>query len=168
MLHRLILVRHAKTEGEAASDAVRELTGRGERQSSALGEILGEAVSGTVHARVSSAVRAVQTWRLAAAGIEAEMAREQLDSLYAADAAGVMAEVRATDDGVDTLVVVGHNPAIADVVEQLVAGGTGPAYDELREGGYSPSTTTVFELSGMWAEIDSTSAELVQYVPPQA
>lgn len=168
MPHRLILVRHAKAGAAGASDAVRELTVRGERQSDALGGILDEAVRGRVHALVSSAVRAVQTWRLAAARITTEVTTEQLDSLYIADAEDVLAEVRASDESIDTVVVVGHNPTIAEVAAQLVAGGTGSAYDELSAGGYSPCTATLFDLTGSWAQADGLTAHLAQYVPPQA
>lgn len=166
--HRLILIRHAKTEPSAATDSERELTDRGERQSFALGEMLEPVVRGTVHARVSSAVRAVQTWRLAAARIAAEVTTEQVDALYTADADDLLADVRATGDAVDTVVIVGHNPTIAEVVDVLATGGIGSAYDDLRDGGYSPSTTAIFDVEGLWAETDSTTAELVQYVPPQA
>lgn len=168
MAHRLVLVRHAKTESAAASDAVRELTERGERQSAALGDVLDGLVRGNVHASVSSAVRAVQTWRLAAARIETDVTSEQFDSLYIADVDDLLTHIRAADDGIDTLVVVGHNPTIADVVERLADGGVGPVYDALRAGGYSPSTTTVFDVGHAWAHLDSTTADLVEYVPPRA
>lgn len=165
--HRLVLVRHAKTEATAANDAVRALTDRGERQSGALGDVLAGTLVGSVHAYVSSAVRAVQTWRLAAARIQAEVTSEQLDALYTADPEDLLAYIRATADSVDTLVVVGHNPTIADLVTELAAGGVGRAYNELRDGGYSPSTATVFD-TGAWAQVDSTTVGLVRYVPPQA
>lgn len=168
MQHRLVLVRHAKTEGSASSDALRELTDRGEAQSRALGDVLNGLLRGNVHAYVSSAVRAVRTWRLAAAGVEEDVTSEQLDELYTADADDLLSQVRATDDTVDTLVVVGHNPTIADVVADLAADGAGRAYEALRAGGYSPSTSTVFDLTDTWARMDSTIADLVEYVPPQA
>lgn len=163
-----MLVRHAKTESAADSDAVRELTERGEAQSRALGDPVDMLVRGNVHASVSSAVRAVQTWRLAAAGVEAEVTSEQLDDLYTADADDLLTHVRATDESIDTLVVVGHNPTIADVVARLAGDGAAPQHAALRVGGYSPGTMTVFELTGTWRQTDSTNADLVEYVPPQA
>lgn len=166
--HRLILLRHAKTEPVAESDAARELTDRGRAQSRALSDVLGRLVRGTVHAYVSSAVRTVQTWRLAAAGIEADVTSEQLDALYTADSDDLLALVRATDDSVATLVVVGHNPTIADVVARLAADGTGAAYEMLRVHGYAPSTVAVFDLRDGWSGVDSTNADFAEYVPPQA
>ena len=166
--HRLILLRHAKTEPVADSDAARELTDRGRAQSQALSEVFDGLVRGTVHAYVSSAVRALQTWQLAATGIESDVTSEVLDSLYTADSDALLALVRATDDRIETLVVVGHNPTIADVVARLAADGTGAAHEMLRARGYAPSTVTVFELSSGWSSVDSTNADLTEYVPPQA
>ncbi|HLR83726.1 MAG TPA: hypothetical protein VK059_02185, partial [Nocardioidaceae bacterium] len=68
----------------------------------------------------------------------------------------------------DTLVVVGHNPTVADVVSRLTSDGSGAAYDALRAHGYSPSTSTVFDIDGAWSSLDSTNAELREYVGPQA
>jgi len=168
MRHRLVLVRHAKAEAAADSDASRELTERGQAQSSAVGTALAGKLRGNVHACVSSAERAVQTWRLASAGIGAEVTSEQMDALYTADADDLLSLVRSTDESIDTLVVVGHNPTVADVVSRLASDGSGAAYDALRTHGYSPSTSTVFDIDGAWSSLDSTSAELREYVGPQA
>ncbi|UYM04974.1 SixA phosphatase family protein [Solicola gregarius] len=165
---RLILVRHAKTERTASSDAVRDLTERGRSQSTALGEALDGDVREPAVALVSTAVRAAQTWDLAASVLAAEVTRRLLDSLYTADPDVVLDEVRVLGEDVETAIVVGHNPTIADLVAQLVGNRAGGAYDELRAGGFSPATTAVFDVEPRWSDIDSTTATLVRYVPPLA
>jgi phosphohistidine phosphatase len=66
---RLLLIRHAKAQQDAATDEARELSGRGRRDARAAGGWL--AANGYVpdHVVVSSAVRAAQTWDAVAAAI---------------------------------------------------------------------------------------------------
>ncbi|MGH3358187.1 MAG: SixA phosphatase family protein [Nocardioidaceae bacterium] len=165
----LLLVRHAKTQPTASSDRERELTGRGRRQSDALGVELGGQSFGSVRALVSSAVRAVQTWEGIAPALEdASVTLEVLESLYAADPDDVLDEVRVVPSEIDTVIVVGHNPAIADLAWTLAGEEPGPAFDAMRAGGYSPATTTAFEVAGAWAELDASAVTLTRYVGPLA
>ena len=53
--------------------------------------------------------------------------------LYLAGPEAILARIADVDDGVRTLLVVGHNPGIAELAEQLAAGGEGQELARLRE-----------------------------------
>jgi phosphohistidine phosphatase len=53
--------------------------------------------------------------------------------LYLAGPEAILARIADVDDRVRTLLVVGHNPGIAELAEQLAAGGEAHALARLRE-----------------------------------
>lgn len=166
---RLILVRHAKTEPTASSDRERELTERGHRQAAALGAELGGTALGDVRVLVSAAVRARQTWQgMAGADGPDDAVVGVLEPLYSGGPGEMLDAVGEVPEEADTVIVVGHNPTVADLVGDLSRGSSGAAYDALQHGGYPPSTATVFDVSGQWAELDADAVTLTGYVGPQA
>ena len=70
-MRRLILLRHAKAENQAASgeDIDRALTARGLADAARMGQVLADAGLQPDLALVSSGVRARQTWEAAKAGV---------------------------------------------------------------------------------------------------
>lgn len=161
--HRLVVVRHAKAEPYGPTDLERELAARGRADAVAAGSWL--AAEGIVAdaALVSAATRARQTWELLAetAGWSADVTFDQ--ALYGADEDGMLDLVALTDEGVGTLVVVGHNPTVG-MLAQLLDDGEGPpdAVDRLMRG-YPTSATAVFELPATWARIAMGRARLTHY-----
>lgn len=169
MSHQLIVVRHAKAEPDADSDWERPLSERGREQSTGLGVVLRELVSGPVRALVSSAARTRETWELAAASLESErVLADHLDTLYHADADDLLSAMRGVPDDAETLIVVGHNPAIANLAWALAEGGEPDATDVLRTQGYRPGTATVFVIDGDWSTLEPADATLGRYLPPSA
>src|SRR3954447_10473362 len=111
---RLLLIRHAKA-GEAATDAERPLTGRGERQATSIGSWLGDGGLVPDRALVSPARRAAQTWELAAAQLGERPDQVVEPRIYDNTVEAVLEAVRETDGDVETLAVVGHNPSIGQL-----------------------------------------------------
>lgn len=146
----LIVIRHAKTEPSAATDFVRELTGRGRRDATATGKWLGKRGVIADAALVSAARRARQTWvRVAdAAGWDVEPSIEE--ALYGADAYDVLDRVRVVDDA-DTLVVIGHNPTMHSLAATIDDGEGDPAAEI--SSGYPTSTAAVFDVAVPWSDI---------------
>ncbi len=161
--HRLVVVRHAKAEGYGPTDFDRELAARGRADAAAAGSWLAEELVGADAALVSAAVRASQTWDIVAeaAGWTVEPVLDR--ALYGADEDGVLDLIRLTDEGVGTLVVVGHNPTMG-LLAQLLDDGEGPpdAVDRLMQG-YPTSATAVFELPATWARTAMGRARLTHY-----
>ena len=112
----LVLVRHAKAEALASDDRARRLAERGRAECAELRAWFVEQEVGPDRVLVSSAVRAQQTWELAAVG-GAERIVE--DRLYQGGPDEVRAIVAETPAGVQTLVVVGHNPTLEDLAWEL-------------------------------------------------
>jgi phosphohistidine phosphatase len=161
--HRLVVVRHAKAEGYGPTDFERELAARGRGDATAAGSWLaGEGVSADA-ALVSAAARTRQTWDLIAEAAGWTVEPELDRALYGADEDAVLDLIRLTDEGIGTLVVVGHNPTMG-LLAQLLDDGEGPpdAVDRLMQG-YPTSATAVFELPATWTRTAMGRARLTHY-----
>jgi len=122
----LILIRHAKSDWNTIGqhDVDRSLNQRGEHDAPIMGHRLAarlQAAGQSLDAFASSsACRAKQTALLLAAelGWNAESMDWQ-DKLYLASPATMLDIIRAFPDGVQTAIVLAHNPGISELAEQL-------------------------------------------------
>ena len=155
----LILLRHGKSDwsgGEA--DHLRPLAARGRRQVPEAGRWLADNVGVIDLAVVSPAVRARETWQLAAAQLETPPPVREDDRVYAGSAHSLLGVVRELPPEVATVVLVGHNPGVEDLVASLI-------------GRWVPMPTSslaVITLSGAWSAAASTAAELRAHGRPPA
>ena len=122
MIRHLLLIRHAKSDWNdpALSDFERPLSARGEHDVPIMGERL--ATSNILPERIisSPARRAKST----AKGIARHLALamqdiEWRDELYLASPATMLDAIRNHPDHVTTLFLVGHNPGISALADQL-------------------------------------------------
>ncbi|MEU3840248.1 histidine phosphatase family protein [Streptomyces sp. NPDC028635] len=121
-LRRLVVLRHAKSAWpEGVPDHARPLGKRGRRDAPAAGRALAEADLLPDLAVCSTALRARQTWELAATQWGTPPPVRHDERLYAADAADLLAVARETPPDVETLLLVGHNPGLEDLVLALAA-----------------------------------------------
>ncbi len=156
---RLVLLRHAQAGDEARTDHARTLTERGRRQAGRVGTWL--AASGVVpdQALVSDAARTVETETLVrgAAGWAVHATR----ALYEAGPEALLDEVRAlAAPETRTLLVVGHNPTIAQLV-LLLDDGTGTDATDVLRHGFPPSSAAVLEYEGPWERLAFGTARMV-------
>jgi len=123
----LLVLRHAKSSwnDSARDDHARPLSKRGQRDGPRMGELVRE--YGLIPDVVisSDAVRARQT-----AEAVAESARYEGDilldqNLYMAGPADILSRLRTVRKDIETLMIVGHNPGLEELVERL----TGKAQD---------------------------------------
>jgi phosphohistidine phosphatase len=161
---RLVVMRHAKAEASASSDHARDLTDRGRRQSRDVGARMAD--SGVVPelVLVSSAVRARSTCRevLAGMGTGVEVDVQVLDSLYDADADDVLAScATAVPAETVTVLVIGHNPTIAETAELLQ-----PEHDRV-ELSFPTAAYAAFSVEGAWADLTPGIATLLDSYAPQ-
>ena len=155
----LVVVRHAKAEQLAASDLERPLSSRGVDDGRALGRWLAaEGVHPDV-AYVSAALRTRQTWAALAEGAGWDLEAHVDGALYGTDERGVIELVQATPDDAATVVVVGHNPTMAMLV-QLLDDGEGEASGAPELGGFPTGTAAVFEVPGEWSGVDTMGCRL--------
>jgi phosphohistidine phosphatase len=141
-VHRLLLIRHAKTEpGDV--DRVRQLTDRGRRDAAAIGEWLMAQDVAPDLAVVSPATRARQTWDIAAETMPGAPPTQIDHAIYSNNVRDIVAIARGIDESVSSAAIVGHNPSI----EEFTARFSGSSYGHVPTG-----TVVVFDLDGTWAD----------------
>ncbi|MGL5811069.1 MAG: SixA phosphatase family protein [Nocardioides sp.] len=159
----LILIRHGKSDWSGDHDDLdRPLAPRGIRQAreagrwlawwSESGHRVGQAVS-------SPARRATSTWELVAAELGYEVPAGYDDRVYTFAGRELLGAVRGLDDGEECLVLVGHNPALEQLVTMLT-GESAPM---------PTSAIAVVELAGRWRRAGVDIARLTAWGrPPRA
>ncbi|MEU1515518.1 histidine phosphatase family protein [Streptomyces sp. NPDC005811] len=130
---RLVVLRHAKSDWpDGVPDHERPLAARGRRDAPAAGRALAGAGCVPDLALVSTAVRARQTWQLAAAEWDAPPPVRHDPRLYAAEVPELLDVVRETPAGIGTLLLVAHNPGLEELVLELAGDDLDHALDEVR------------------------------------
>ncbi|HEX4722629.1 MAG TPA: histidine phosphatase family protein [Pseudonocardiaceae bacterium] len=156
--HTLVVLRHAKSAYPRGVDDVdRPLADRGRRDAPAAGRWLradAPAVDMTV---CSPATRARQTWQLVAPELAGEPECQVDDRIYAADADSLLAVVRELPERVATVLLVGHDPAVTDLVHAL----TGDGFE------FRTSSVAVVLGSARWADFGTGGATLVSAATPR-
>ncbi len=119
-VHTLVVVRHAKSDWSGnQTDRDRPLARRGHRQAPLSGRWLASSGLSIDRAVVSPAERARATWALISAEL-AEAPTTMIDEdVYAFSATSLLRVVRAFPDAWATVALVGHNPGLEDLVEEL-------------------------------------------------
>lgn len=121
----LLVMRHAESDGRAAvgSDHETPLAGRGIEAARRMGQFLTEA--GTVPGLVlsSTAIRAVTTAELASEAGDWDCEIITSPDLYASGPERVLEVIGDIDDGVDRLLIAGHEPTWSSLVTWLIGGG---------------------------------------------
>jgi phosphohistidine phosphatase len=143
-MHRLILLRHGKTENRAASgeDFDRALTERGRADVSLVVSALAEAGFVPDRALVSAAVRTRQTWDVAAPMFP-KVALEVRKELYDADARTLLSAGH-TPLG-KTVIVVAHNPGMQVLAVTLAQRAQAPSHEARLRAGLSTGAAAVFD-----------------------
>ncbi|GAP48299.1 SixA phosphatase family protein [Streptomyces azureus] len=132
-LRRLVVLRHAKSAWPLdVADHERPLAPRGRRDAPAAGQALAEADCLPDLALCSTAVRARRTWELAAAEWGTPPPVRYDRRLYAAGPAGLLAVVQEVSAEVETLLLIGHNPGLEELVLALAGDGLDDSLERVR------------------------------------
>lgn len=151
----LVLLRHGKSDwSTGADDRDRPLTSRGRRQAAEAGDWLRDHGPALDLAVVSVAARAGETWSLASAQLAAPPRVEHVEAAYTFDGDSLAQLVAGLPDDVAAAVLVGHNPALEELLESLSG--------EDRE--LKTSCLAVLRWDGGWA--DPHRVELVAHGRP--
>ena len=119
-----MLLRHAKAVQQSrGDDFARDLQDKGRRDAALLGAYLRRHDLVPDVALVSAAARTRQTFDGLKATIEAPLPAQFDDELYNATAGEIRIMLRATQPAVERLIIVGHNPGIADLALMLARDG---------------------------------------------
>ena len=157
-MNTLIVLRHGKSDWSGGEpDPLRPLAQRGRRQVPEAGRWLADNAGDIDLAVVSPAERTRETWRLASAELPAPPPLQVDDRLYGGSAHSLVGVLRELPDDVGTVVLVGHNPGVEDLVASLI-------------GRWVPMPTSalaVVDVPGPWSTAGTAAAVLrTQGRPP--
>jgi phosphohistidine phosphatase len=176
-MRRLMLLRHAKTETDAASgrDQDRRLDDRGRGDAAEIGRFIGVHPPLPNLVLVSPAIRAHQTWEIVQEAIKEttqDLGREPrvelLPELYAADTSQLLQTIRtASTADPKVLMVVGHNPGMHELA--LALGGSGDDAGRKAVAENLPTSgLAVFDFAvDDWDDVTFRRGRLVRFVSPK-
>jgi phosphohistidine phosphatase len=161
---RLYLLRHAKSSWDdpALADHDRPLGPRGLRAGELLAEHVRRAGIAPQLVLCSTAVRTRETLALLKLGGDPDVVYER--GLYAASEDVLLERLRAVDDGVATVLLVGHSSGIEQLA--LLLARSGPRLDEMREK-FPTGALATLSFDGPWRKLGRGGAELTGYVIPR-
>ncbi|WP_225827656.1 SixA phosphatase family protein [Streptomyces naphthomycinicus] len=166
-LRRLVVLRHAKSAWpEGVGDHRRPLAPRGLRDAPAAGRAL---AAGSLPdlALCSTAVRARRTWELVSAEWATPPPVRYDRRLYAADVPDLLEVVHEVPADVRTLLLVGHNPGLAELVQELAADGLDDSLERVREK-FPTSAIAVLTWHGTgWPALAPGAALLTSFTVPR-
>lgn len=152
-MKRLILMRHAKTEGHHADgDRARELSPRGRQESATVGNEL--AGLGLQYAMVSTATRTRQTFEALGLAIPAEF----LEVFYTDGPETMLQRISETEADVTGVLVVAHEPVIPRLAAQLGYASNRSESDALLCS-FPPASFVEFTFDGEWADLEPDNLE---------
>lgn len=164
---RLMLLRHAKAVADQGKgDHARALSPRGQADAAALGMALGLEHLVPDLILVSSASRTSMTAAQLLAQWPQAVSVKVTDHLYNAPADAMLDQVQGVDDQVRTLMVVGHNPAIAELALKLT--GYGDRYAGARMAQrFPPCGMAVLDFdTEQWHDVAAGKGRLERFVVP--
>lgn len=165
--HRLIVMRHAKSEwGEPGlADIDRPLNGRGRKAAKKMGQWLAQELASADRVLCSTAVRTRETLAIVSKEWPIEPARiDYLDGLYLAPADALMERLRRLPEACGEVMLVGHNPGMDELVERL-----SDRPPPRSESGKLMTTAAValFACEAPWSELDRGRCTLLDLLRPR-
>jgi phosphohistidine phosphatase len=165
---RLVLLRHAKSAWPQVADHERPLAGRGRRDAPAVGRWLGISGYHPDAVMCSTALRARETWALAGEALATALPANQPAApavrfeprIYEATVLALLMLIREFEPGWQTVLVVGHNPGLAE----LTIGLAGPASAQPRA--FPTAFAAVLGLPGEWADAAPGEGRLLAFTAP--
>ncbi|HRJ69542.1 MAG TPA: histidine phosphatase family protein [Beijerinckiaceae bacterium] len=163
----LILMRHAKAEPQRGKDDfLRALAERGRTAAPLVGGFLKTNRLVAERVLVSGAVRTRETYALAAAIAGLPPAEFQND-LYLAPANALLAFIRKTPARSKSLMIIGHNPGLAELTQWLAAPEESDGAALFKAARKFPTASVaVFDVLTPWSEVGEGDCALKRFVTP--
>jgi len=169
-MKRLTLLRHAKSgwDDPVARDFDRPLNEKGKRGARTIGHYLRE--HGLHYDRIagSPAVRVVETLEEVAAALGETIAPAWDKRIYLASCVTLLDVVHDTPDDVGSLLMVGHNPGLEDLILMLVPDKAGDAARDQVEEKFPTASIAEIEFDAdRWEDLRPGTGRLVRFVRPR-
>jgi phosphohistidine phosphatase len=165
-MRTLHLLRHAKSswDDESLSDHERPLSPRGIRDAKRIAKHLGTLGAPPEVVLCSSAVRTRQTLDLVKPSL-GDASIDVEDGLYGASADALLERIHGIPESAGSVLVIGHNPGLEDLVLLLAA--PGPLLAEVNTKFPTSALATLALENQTWADLHQGSAQLVGYTAPR-
>jgi phosphohistidine phosphatase len=162
---RLFLLRHAKSSWDdpGLDDHDRPLAPRGRRASGLIAEHLRRARIGPVLVLCSSARRTRETLERVMPALDPVKVRIERE-LYGASSEDLLQRLREVPDEVESVMMVGHQPAIQELALHLA--GEGSELERVRAK-FPTAALATLTFAGEWSGLGHRSAELIAYLKPK-
>jgi phosphohistidine phosphatase len=169
-MRRLLLLRHSKADRAepGARDIARALIERGRKDAAKIGSYMAGHALVPDRVLISTAARAQETWKYAAAAFRPEPAALQVERLYDATPHTILAVIKDIPPSAHTLLVVGHNPGLHALALMLVASGDIEARERLREKLPTSGLVIVEFPYDDWSKLHPQSGRLERFVSPKS
>jgi phosphohistidine phosphatase len=166
-MRRLLLLRHSKAVPFAGSgDHERPLTPRGRGDAARLGSFIADEKMIPVAAIHSGARRTRETLAIVLAKLRPGIAVFAEPRLYEAGSAAFLDVVRHVADEAGSVLLVGHNPTIAEMAYRLASTGERAAMARLAAKFPTSGLAIVDFDADHWSEIDEGMGRLIHFTTP--
>lgn len=164
------LFRHAKSDWHdaRARDFDRPLNGRGRKGAAVMGKHITRHGVPWDRILASPAVRVAETIELSARAAKRDLAINWDRRIYLASSATLLDVLREQDGNPDSILLVGHNPSLEDLIFDLVPDDGNNPLRDLVEEKFPTATFAVLEIDiDDWAKLDDGTARLVHLTRPR-
>jgi phosphohistidine phosphatase len=163
-MHRLHLLRHAKSSwDEDVDDHERRLNRRGRDEAALVGSHLPSAIGPLDLVLCSTARRARQTMDLVLRGFAPAPRIAIEDGLYLVGVEKLLARLSRLDERDGAVLVIGHNPGLHELALALAAPDS-PCYRALAGSKFPTAVRASFAIADGWAAIGRSRHRLTDYV----
>jgi phosphohistidine phosphatase len=166
---QLILLRHAKSawDNPSLADLDRPLSNRGRKAAPIVGAYLARRSLLPGLVLCSSAKRAVETLDLVSAGWQSKPTVRKLKSLYLAMPREMLRRLQGLGAEPDRVMLVGHNPGIADLANWLCSEGDPDQRAQLARK-FPTGAAAVIEFNvDDWGDVDAETGRLIDFATPK-
>jgi phosphohistidine phosphatase len=167
-MRRLMLLRHSKTERAESGqrDRDRKLVKRGRSDAETIAGYMAHHDLVPDLALVSSARRTQETWELIANGFRKAPPHLDEERIYNASTDALMTLIGKTR-GAQSLLIVGHNPGLHEVVLHLVAAGDIAMRERLAEKLPTSGLVIIDFAFDAWSKLHPQSGRLEHFITPR-
>jgi phosphohistidine phosphatase len=164
----LWLLRHAKASagGAGLADRERPLTARGRDAAERMGRQLAERGARLDLVLCSSSLRTRETFELVEKALGTALSVEFEDELYLASERDLQARIEQVPDDAASVLLVGHNPGVAELALRLAVRGDPDARAELRRKCPTGALAEFRVHSQRWRQF-ARGCELAAFVTPK-
>ena len=165
-MKRLYILRHAKAASpENTRDFDRPLAEQGLEDAAALGQLMTKQSYTPDAALCSTAKRTCET--LDALGLPSSTKTAYHEKMYDASAGDLLDMIQNTDDTAQSILLIGHNPAIHELALRLASEESGLSLLQRLLKGYNPATLSILDVPcKCWNDIQLGENFLINLLAP--